>query len=806
MKKCVPEEFLVQFIRNIISRQKMIKKGLIGSRKRRTGESPLAQAADSSRSLGLVVLLLLWVFLVAMLAFPARKNDSLHIDFVIKQRATKIVYAHFAFEYVDRVATEKEQKRASAAVPLYFSIDPEANKEIEQRAKDFINYVELRFEEQKKGRVFNPAFKSEMAKLAHGLPDQVSKTFYYVAQDNSQRKLLQSALKRELSKGIVSVRLKSACKVGQQVRVIDVKGRDRMPKPAVEMVTPSEAAAVIANQTLKYYSAANRKDMLKGFQKVFARIVGIEGNLKLNEDLYRSKCLAAAGAVKPVVIEIRQHQPIIAHNQIINQQDLDLLHEYKSKWEERHTNDEQPRRMAKAVVLSLLLIVFIGLYIYQIHPEVVSSNRKILLISAIIVICVLHCNLTIRSFPFYSGEFSIPPQLMTDALPLATAGILLSVLLGLRIAIYVGLFVSMIVAMMLGFDFFVAVEGIVVSCIAALAVRRATNYRSFFIRIAVAVFVTSLLLDYTLAFKAAENPQIVAKAVGVVAAASLITAIFSLLLTFAFEMFFGVSTNMSLLLMCDYNHPLLKRLQLEAPGTFHHSLMVSTLAEYAANAIGANPIKARVGALFHDIGKLTKPEYFVENNTESHEKHKELHPRISSMVILNHVKDGIDLAVKYKLRRDIRAAIERHHGTDIVLFFYHRALEESKEKGGSVEEQEYRYKGPLPHDKEVVIISLADACEAAARSLLKPTHSKIETLVWEIFRKRIRDRQLDEAEITFAELAQIRDSFVKTLTTMHHSRISYPKDEPDENDLFAAAEKNVAAEPKNDKKDGDKGD
>ena len=267
-------------------------------------------------------------------------------------------------------------------------------------------------------------------------------------------------------------------------------------------------------------------------------------------------------------------------------------------------------------------------------------------------------------------------------------------------------------------------------------------------------------------------------------------------------MVFNISTNMSLLMLSDYNHPLLKRLQLEAPGTFYHSLMVSTLAEYAAKEIRANPIKARVGALFHDIGKLAKPEYFTENNIHADKKHSELHPRMSSLIIQNHVKEGIDQALKYNLRKIIRDAIQQHHGTDIVYYFYKRALEDAKDDGSTVDEQEYRYGGPLPREKEVVLISLADACEAATRSLPKPTPNKIETLVWEIFRKRLKDGQLDNAILTIAELAKIRDSFVKTLTTMHHSRIAYPKDgEIDEDDVFLEGKSLSSAEPKNDKKD-----
>jgi len=253
---------------------------------------------------------------------------------------------------------------------------------------------------------------------------------------------------------------------------------------------------------------------------------------------------------------------------------------------------------------------------------------------------------------------------------------------------------------------------------------------------------------------------------------------------------------MTLLLLCDYNHPLLKRLQLEAPGTYHHSLVVSTLTEHAAQTIGANPIRARVVALFHDIGKVVKPEYFTENQHDGDSKHARLNPRMSSLIILNHVKEGTDMAFKHKLRKIIRDGIQQHHGTDLVFYFYNQALEEARQKNTSVDEHDYRYSGPLPREKEVVILSLADAAEAASRSLQKPTPQKIDALIWEIFRKRIRNGQLDDANLTFGELKKVRESFVSTLTTMMHGRIAYPKDqeENDEGDLFVATAKNENSE------------
>jgi putative nucleotidyltransferase with HDIG domain len=249
---------------------------------------------------------------------------------------------------------------------------------------------------------------------------------------------------------------------------------------------------------------------------------------------------------------------------------------------------------------------------------------------------------------------------------------------------------------------------------------------------------------------------------------------------------------MSLLLLTD-NHPLLERLKREAPGTFFHSMMVATLAEDAAKAIGGNAIRAKCGALYHDIGKLSKPQYFTENNLENNNQHTDLNPQVSSIIIRDHVNEGLALARKYKLNRVIRNAIEQHHGNDLVHYFYNRAINTENKNGSHFDEGQFRYQGELPREKEMVIISLADACEAAVRSLEKPSVQKIEIMVDEIFKKRFRDNQLNHAQMTLDELHKVRESFVTNLISMRHGRISYHKDEnggnEDENDLFMAAAK-----------------
>jgi putative nucleotidyltransferase with HDIG domain len=257
-----------------------------------------------------------------------------------------------------------------------------------------------------------------------------------------------------------------------------------------------------------------------------------------------------------------------------------------------------------------------------------------------------------------------------------------------------------------------------------------------------------------------------------------------------FEHAFQITTDISWLEASDLNHPLLRRMTIEAPGTYHHSLVVANLAEAAAEAIGANATLCRVCAYFHDVGKLVKPEYFTENMNFERNPHEDLAPTMSALIIVAHVKEGVDLALKYKLNQRIIDIIQEHHGTSLVYYFYKRALQQHEDAraGGKimnlrehdipeVREESFRYSGPKPQTKESAIVSLADAVESASRSLEKPTPAKIEQLVNDIIDQRVADHQLDECDLTLSDIRIIADRFRFTLMTMLHSRIAYPKQE-----------------------------
>ncbi len=252
----------------------------------------------------------------------------------------------------------------------------------------------------------------------------------------------------------------------------------------------------------------------------------------------------------------------------------------------------------------------------------------------------------------------------------------------------------------------------------------------------------------------------------------MVAAIVSLLLP-VIEYIFAVTTDISLIELMDLDQPLMHNLMIAAPGTYHHSIIVGNLAETAAEAVGANPLLARVTACYHDIGKIRMPEYYVENQTNSTNKHEKLTPHMSSMILITHVKDGVELARQYKMPKQIVDIIQQHHGTSLITFFYQKALEQTKDDLPL--QEDYRYPGPKPQTRVAAIVMMADAVEAASRSLAEPTPARISALVDKIINHIFLDGQIDECELTLKDISEIKKRFTYILTSIFHRRIEYPE-------------------------------
>ncbi|HSI35301.1 MAG: HD family phosphohydrolase [Phycisphaerae bacterium] len=243
------------------------------------------------------------------------------------------------------------------------------------------------------------------------------------------------------------------------------------------------------------------------------------------------------------------------------------------------------------------------------------------------------------------------------------------------------------------------------------------------------------------------------------------------------EKAFKITTSMTLLELADASQPLLRRLQVEAPGTYSHSLQVATLAEAAAEAIGANSLLCRVASYYHDVGKINKADYFIENQSDGRNRHINLSPSVSLLIIIGHVKDGIELAREYNLPMSVIPFIQQHHGTTLVEYFYHQALKREDAAGNDgpqVPETQYRYPGPKPKSREIAILMIADAVESAVRAMPEPNASRIETLVHDLAMKRLHDGQFDECDLTFRELELVERALTKTLLGIYHTRVQYP--------------------------------
>ncbi len=264
----------------------------------------------------------------------------------------------------------------------------------------------------------------------------------------------------------------------------------------------------------------------------------------------------------------------------------------------------------------------------------------------------------------------------------------------------------------------------------------------------------------------------------VAAAAGICVATFVLAVLPLIERTFKITTAMSLLELCDANVPLLRRLSQEAAGTFNHSLTVGIMAEAAGDAIGANGLLCRVGAYYHDVGKLSKPQYFIENQMPGGpNRHDKLSPAMSLLIIVGHVKDGIELAREYRLPWVVHQFIEQHHGTTLVEYFFHAAKKRAQrdEDGVVVSETEFRYPGPRPQTPEAAIVMICDGCESAVRAIDEPTGGRIESAVHNMIMKRLMDGQFAQCDLTLRDLSVIEETLVRTLAAIHHGRVAYPE-------------------------------
>jgi hypothetical protein len=456
----------------------------------------------------------------------------------------------------------------------------------------------------------------------------------------------------------------------------------------------------------------------------------------------------------------------------------------------------QQQEPTRNFVFALLLLATAVAQLWVNQPKTFGRNSRVFLVFGIIY---LQLGMTKLLFALCNSGVvaSLKPEAAWLIAPYAFAPLVLCVLLGRNHGLYGAVFVSLWSSILVGkIDAPILVIGLI-SGFTAVLLTQQVRRRSRLIRAGLFVGLAIWLLSLTFGLIGPINlfnPVATDwSMIGIQSALAIGNGIVTAMVVGGalpiLEQVFRITTDISWLEASDLNHPLLRRMTIEAPGTYHHSLVVANLAESAAEAIGANATLCRVCSYFHDVGKLVKPDYFTENMNFERNPHDDLAPTMSALIIIAHVKEGVDLALKHGLNQQVIDVIQQHHGTSLVFYFYNRALQQHEDAraGGKimkmreedipeVSEESFRYSGPKPQTRESAIISLADMVESASRSLEKPTPQKIEQLVTELIDQRLADHQLDECELTLRELRTIAERFRFTLMNMLHTRIAYPKE------------------------------
>lgn len=466
---------------------------------------------------------------------------------------------------------------------------------------------------------------------------------------------------------------------------------------------------------------------------------------------------------------VNENERIVAkHDRITNEIKLKIDSYKIAKGEEIGFWARFAQSLGKFIHILIILLLLI-IYIYLFRKRIYSDNLKILLIAIIILF------ISFITYLIYNLNVSAPVELLVI---LPVASMLLTIIFDSRVGFYGTVTIALIIGGLRGNDYVFTLMNIVAGGLAAYTVRDIKNrtqiFRSFFY-ILVGYIIS--IIAFSLERFASFDQMIISFAFA--SSNALISPVFTYGLIIFIEKIFKITTELTLLELTDFNHPQLRDLAHKAPGTFNHSMVIGTLVETTAEAIGANPILARVGAYYHDIGKSYDPGSFVENQLKSDNIHEGLKPEQSIELIKNHVKNGIELAKKSGLPQEIIDFIPMHHGTMVISYFYEKAKQLYGED--NVDINQYRYPGPIPNTKETALVMLADACESAIRSLSDSDPQKVENIINNLISARIEDGQLDNAPLTFKDISKIRESFQKILVGQHHKRIRYPNQEDLEN-------------------------
>lgn len=657
--------------------------------------------------------LLLLVFTAVLFFITIQKVETKRIDVKVGDEAPLEIRATKEIE--DKHATEKLKREAYASVEPRYRISPSVQMTMKSNIREFFNKIRKLQEDESISISKKAEILSEESRIL------LSKNEYYTALKLKPEEL--DNFENNINDLI------------NQIMGVGIKEEDlEYEKANIEKIF----------ETMDF--SENKKQL-----GVALLTNTIQANKFIDEEATQRRREEEMAKVEPVII--KEHQVIVRKGDIIDSNDLALIKE-SGLLKEKEGYDKTTVMGIILLVVLLQLVVF-G-YVYLFNKEVLDGH-KLLILTLIIVTTIL----------ISEGTYSISPYIM----PVSTAALLVAILIDIRLALIVNMFISFILSFILKLDEIIIAMHLISGSIGAyLVTKQQQRYNILLNGLLVGLFNVLTIVSFGL-IKKLELIDILSKS-----SYGLLNGVFCGVLTIGslpiWENVFEIITPLKLLELSNPNQPLLKRLLLEAPGTYHHSIVVGNLSERAAEAIGADPLIARVGSYYHDIGKLSRPYFFKENQLGLENPHDKLQPSMSTLIITNHVKDGITLAKQHRIPKEIIDIIAQHHGDTAVMFFYHKAKQ--NEENIEVKIEDFRYPGPKPQTKEAALVMLADSTEAAVRSIKEPNKKNIEEMIRSIIKGKLDDGQLDECDLTLKDLNTIANAFSSTVMGIFHERIEYP--------------------------------
>jgi len=656
-------------------------------------------------------------FFAAFSAIIVLSTAPERYDLDVGEVAPKNIYAPRTV--IDRVETERLRSKASEAVPDVYERDPAIAEEAVREARAlFAKAREIRDDEALERDARLESLRSLEA--LRGVPDEALAELLDI----------EDGVLSEVERSTALV-LTTLMQAGISEEALDTFKRQ----------ADSEALALDIPATLKPTVGAVVKNLLRP-------------NMVHNEQETVRRRREAMRSVEPV--RVVEGEIVVAKGQKLTLRHLALLQDLgldvgEGTW----------KTGVGSALLAILLAGVVGAYIFQFEGRVRRSESLIVIVGLISVLVVL---LTVAVRPV-SGFLA----------PVAGGAMLLAILVGPRLALVAALVSSVAVGILTGYDFEFLVTALFGGAVSVFSVMR-IGQRSDLIRTGVIVAAANALavVSYQLAVGGASTDLGLLTRVMWAALGGMFSSVLALGSLPFLEGSFGILTPVKLLELSNPNQPLLRRLLMEAPGTYNHSVMVANLAEAATDALGGDSLLSRVGAYYHDVGKLKRPYFFIENQFGEENPHDKISPSLSALILMSHVKDGVETAEEAGLPDRIVDFIREHHGTTLVSYFYSVASEGDR-SGRTVAEENFRYDGPVPLSRETAVVMLADSAEAAVRSMTRPTPGRIEGLVRRIIRERLDDHQLDKCDLTFKDLDVIAETFVRILTGVFHPRLEYPE-------------------------------